>query len=26
MAAWKLAALLATTVGAGGLAGMGIFT
>jgi len=25
MAAWKLAALLATTVGAGGLAGMGIF-
>ena len=26
MAAWKLAALLATTVGVGGLAGMGIFT
>jgi hypothetical protein len=26
MAAWKLAALLATTIGAGGLAGMGIFT
>ena len=26
MAAWKLAALLATTVGIGGLAGMGIFT
>ena len=26
MAAWKLAGLLATTVGAGGLAGMGIFT
>ena len=25
MAAWKVAALLATTVGAGGLAGMGIF-
>jgi hypothetical protein len=25
MAAWKLAALLATTVGAGGLAGMGIY-
>ena len=25
MAAWKLAALLATTIGAGGLAGMGIF-
>jgi hypothetical protein len=25
MAAWKLAALLATTVGVGGLAGMGIF-
>jgi hypothetical protein len=25
LAAWKLAALLATTVGAGGLAGMGIF-
>jgi hypothetical protein len=26
MAGWKLAALLATTVGVGGLAGMGIFT
>lgn len=26
MAAWKLAALLATTVGVGGLAGMGIYT
>jgi hypothetical protein len=26
MAAWKLAALLVTTVGVGGLAGMGIFT
>jgi hypothetical protein len=26
MAAWKLAGLLATTVGVGGLAGMGIFT
>jgi hypothetical protein len=26
MAAWKLAALLATTVGVGGMAGMGIFT
>ena len=26
MAAWKLTALLATTVGVGGLAGMGIFT
>ena len=26
MAAWKLVALLATTVGVGGLAGMGIFT
>jgi hypothetical protein len=26
MAAWKLAALLATTVAAGGMAGMGIFT
>ncbi len=26
MAAWKLAALMATTVGVGGLAGMGIFT